>query len=97
MADHRLDPRAMQPSDTEGDTFQTIDGVAAWGPAPASGVEAVVAGDGITVDDSDPANPVVSATGPTGRREVMMASGVTPPEPLASSDGYDLLYGEVSS
>jgi hypothetical protein len=27
-----LDPRAVKPSDTDGDIFQTIDGVAAWGP-----------------------------------------------------------------
>lgn len=34
---------------------------------------------------------------PPARWEVLMASGVTPPEPLTSSDGFDWLYGEASS
>ena len=29
---------------------------------------------------------------PDPRHEVLMASGVTPPDPLVSSDGYDWLY-----
>lgn len=28
----RYAPRAIKPSDTDGDILQTIDGVAAWGP-----------------------------------------------------------------
>ena len=61
MADHRLNPRGIKPSTTDGDSLQTIGGVAAWGPAAASGVESVSAGTGITVDNTDPANPIVAA------------------------------------
>lgn len=41
MADHRIDPLGVKPSDTEGDTLQTIGGVSAWGPA-SPGLESVV-------------------------------------------------------
>jgi hypothetical protein len=37
----RASPRELRPSTTEGDTLQTIDGVAAWGTAP-SGLDDIV-------------------------------------------------------
>lgn len=39
---------------------------------------------------------VVSTPPPPPRREVLMATGVSPPEPLETSDGYDWTYGEVT-
>jgi hypothetical protein len=53
-------------------------------------VAAIVAGSNVTVDNTDPANPVVSATGP---RELLMADGVTsPPVPIENEAGDDWLY-----
>lgn len=61
-------------------------------PLPASGVAGVVQGTGVTVDNTDPAHPVISVP----RREVLMASGVSfPADPLESSTGGDWLYGEA--
>lgn len=39
--DHRLDPRGVKPSTTDGDVLITEAGVTAWGPAPAA-IDAVI-------------------------------------------------------
>lgn len=62
-----------------------------WGPsAPtAAGVTTVVQGANVTVDNTDPTHPVISAS----RGEVLMADGVTsPPVPLETEAGDDWLY-----
>lgn len=51
---------------TDGENWQYLDG--AWAPEAGGGggggvVDSIVAGTGISVDNTDPANPVVSATG----------------------------------
>lgn len=53
-------PHNVEPSTDEDDVLTTIGGVATWAPG-ASGLQSVVAGSNITVDDTDPLNPIVSA------------------------------------
>jgi len=51
---------------TDGDVLTWNDTAGAWEPTAGGGsgiVESIGAGTGITVDDTDPANPIVSATG----------------------------------
>lgn len=64
----RLFERFINPSKTDGDVLTTVNGKTAWAAAAAGsgGVQSVVPGTGIAVDDTDPANPVVSATGGGG-------------------------------
>lgn len=51
----------------DGQVIVTFDGEYVLDDAPSGGgVESVVAGTGITVDDTDPANPIISATGGGG-------------------------------
>ena len=51
----------------DGQMIVTFDGEYVLDDAPSGGgVESVVAGTGITVDDTDPANPIISATGGGG-------------------------------
>ena len=45
---------------------------------PAAGVQSVVAGDGVTVDATDPANPVVSAEGGGGGSPLIASGGTAP-------------------
>lgn len=53
------------PNGTEGQVLKIVSGVPAWGAAGGGGggIASVVAGPGIFVDNTDPANPVVSNTG----------------------------------
>ena len=68
-----------------------------WGAAPASslgggsgGVQSVVAGTNITVDDTDPANPIVSAEGAATDMPIANPTGITTgtetPDPISGSD-----------
>lgn len=55
MADHRIDPRGVKPSDTNLDILTTIGGVAQWAPpaAPPSLLVIVVNGEpGFVFDDN---------------------------------------------
>lgn len=82
-----------------GKTVRTVGGVAVWDdtavPDPPAGTPAgyvpVVGGDGTVTWQP----PTSESGGTIPHREVLMATGVTPPEPLESSDGYDWTYGEV--
>jgi hypothetical protein len=56
----RWHPRSIQPSDTEGDRLTTVGGVVAWAPDAPSGVQSLVEGDNVTIDDTDPEHPVIS-------------------------------------
>lgn len=69
-----------------------------WVDASSGGgsgtVESVVAGTGITVDDTDPANPVVSATGSSsGPREALFKLSGT----LTASTGITRLYNDTGA
>lgn len=60
-----------------------------WKPG-ISGVGTIVPGANVTVDNSDPAHPVLNAT---SSRELLMADGVTsPPVPIETEAGDDWLY-----
>lgn len=50
---------------------------ATGGGGGGSGVASVVAGSGISVDDTDPANPIISATGGTGPTPVVAQAGTS--------------------
>lgn len=88
MVDHRLDPRGVKPSDTEGDVMTTTGGVAGWGAPPASGVESVTAGTYIEVDATDPAHIIVTAMVPM----TTTVGGV--PQLVFDDDGH-LIYTEA--
>ena len=61
----------------------------AEGGTPGSGgIDSIVAGNGINVDDSDPANPVVSATGSSGT-EVNVQAGT--PYTLELTDAFKMV------
>ena len=61
--------------------------VTGWTALPATTVGAVIAGDGIGVDNTDPTNPIVSA------KQLLMQDGVTsPPVPIETEAGDDWLY-----
>jgi hypothetical protein len=65
------------------------DALGVWVPADGTGVVSVVAGDGVMVDATDPAHPIVTAV----RRELLMQDGVTsPPVPIETEAGDDWLY-----
>ena len=68
MADPRLLLHQIPPSETDGDVLTTVSGKAAWAAATggSGGIESIVAGANITVDDTDPANPIISASGGGG-------------------------------
>lgn len=94
--DPRTPPRRIVPSDTDGDVLTTVDGVTAWAAAGGGGggVESVVAGTGITVDDTDPANPIVAATGGGGGGGSTTASTLILPW---RSDGPYLLRTDIGT
>lgn len=63
------------------------------GGSTPSGVESIVAGDNIAVDNTDPANPIISSTGgggtgPSSEYEMMFIGH----EPVLSLSG-DAIYG----
>lgn len=64
----------------------------ASGDVTVNGVESVVAGTGIAVDNTDPNNPIISATGaPGGIDSIVAGSGITvdatdPSNPIVSAD-----------
>jgi hypothetical protein len=61
--------------------------------ADSAGIQSIVPGAGIAVDSTDPANPVVSATGGVGSGELLMQDGITaPPVPIETEAGDDWLY-----
>lgn len=63
-----ISERVVQPG-ADGEVLTTNGGVAGWAAAPAGsggGVQSIVPGTGIAVDNTDPQNPVVSATGGGG-------------------------------
>jgi hypothetical protein len=73
-------------------------GEAFWQPLGTGIVEAVVAGDDITVDATDPANPIVSSAVDVmgaGRWEVVV-SGV-PAEEVTNESEDDWLYTWVGA
>ena len=51
---------------TDGQVLTTVSGRPDWAEAAGGGVESVVAGANIAVDNTDPANPIISATGGGG-------------------------------
>jgi hypothetical protein len=89
----RLDPHLLDTTGADaGDAllYDAAGNAYAPGPIPASGVQSISAGTNTTVDNTDPAHPVVSATGPG---ELLMADGVTsPPVPIETEAGDDWLY-----
>lgn len=80
MADYRLDPQGIRPGypleklaqsgAADGEVPVWNDSTGQWEPGTAGGgsgvVETIVAGTGISVDSTDPANPIVAATGGGG-------------------------------
>jgi hypothetical protein len=73
----------------------------ATGPAGSSGVQSVVAGTNVTVNNTDPQNPIVSATGGGGGGGIAVGDPVTGGDPLrflttdASGDLSDDGFGLV--
>lgn len=58
-----------------------------WVPGAGTGVQSITAGVNVTIDNTDPAHPIVSAG------ELLMADGVTsPPIPIETEAGDDWLY-----
>jgi hypothetical protein len=89
------DVDAAAPSD--GDVLTWNDTAGAWEPAAGGGgsgiVESIVAGTGINVDDTDPANPVVSATGSGSGDVVGPGSSVDNTLPRFDGTGGKTLQG----
>lgn len=97
------DPNGAVTSINEGDICQTasgglyVSGVAAsnsdWTPIAGGGgggtVDSVVPGTGINVDDTDPANPVVSLASGGG--------GITVSSPTFTSDTYTFVLGDANT
>lgn len=76
---------AVQPGDlADVATTGSYDDLTGKPTIPAAGVQSVVAGDGVTVDDTDPANPVVSTEG--GGAPDWIAADAAPPAGPASAN-----------
>lgn len=60
---------------------------------PASGVQSVVAGTNVTVDNTDPANPIVSATGGGGAAGLVAGTGT---DSMKSSDDLTTIPSTAS-
>lgn len=82
-----------------GELYQAL-AVALASFTPGGGVESIVAGTNITVDDTDPQNPIVSATGGGGGSGIPIVKAVSayntevtssPPSGAATVDGYDVI------
>ena len=93
MPDYRLDPTGIRPSTVDGDVLTTLGGKPAW--QPSAGVQSIVAGANVTVDDTDPANPVISSTGSGsgGPREALFKLSGT----LATGTGATRLYNDTGA
>lgn len=87
-------PRAIEGDDNpahNGYTLTTVDGVPAW--LPGGGVVlSIVEGTGISVDDTDPANPIVSATAGNVRLAVFKIAGT-----LTTGIGVTRLYNDTGT
>lgn len=66
-------------------------GEAFWLPLGTGIVETIAAGDNVTVDDTDPANPVVAANVEDAGRWEVVVSGI-PAEAVTNEAGDDWLY-----
>lgn len=81
--------------------LQEFSGSSGWtsiGGGGGSGiVESVVAGTGISVDDTDPANPIVSATGGGGGTSVVEVISGTTYTVIADDDGAYLRFTNGSA
>lgn len=60
MSQYGPRPQQIEPSDDDGDVLTTVGGVTQWAPS-ASGIQTIVPGSNVTVDDTDPLNPIVNA------------------------------------
>lgn len=86
MPIHQIDPTgATEDQDTP--RFNTITGQVEWaeGGGSGGGVQTIVAGTGIVVDSTDPANPIVAATGDGGG-----GGG-------GSTESYESVLGEIAA
>jgi hypothetical protein len=97
IADGTIPSGSLPPGGTTGQVLRkqsNADGDADWETVAGTGiVKTIVAGTGITVDATDPANPIVSATGGGGGGAVDSVNGETGVVVLDTDDIDDIVTG----
>lgn len=61
-------------------------------PSSSSGVQSVVAGTNVTVDNTDPANPIVSASGGAGSGITRTITSISSPATAGAAASVDYVY-----